>query len=70
MPDETKHGPQSRIECTEFELLLSEALDGDGQLTPARRESFDAHRRICSVCGPLFADVQAGQQWLKSLEAG
>ena len=68
MPDETKHGPQSRIECTEFELLLSEALDGDGQLTPARRESFDAHRRICSVCGPLFADVQAGQQWLKSLE--
>jgi hypothetical protein len=69
MPDETKHGPQSRVECTEFELLLSDALDGDGQLSAARRESFDAHRRICAVCGPLFADVQAGQQWLKSLEA-
>ena len=63
MPDEIKHG----IECTEFEALLSDALEG--QLSPARRESFEAHRRVCAVCGPLFADVQAGQQWLRSLEA-
>ncbi len=65
MPDEFKHG----IECTEFEALLSDALDGDGQLSPARRESFEAHRRVCAICGPMFADVQAGQQWLRSLEA-
>jgi len=65
MPEETKHG----IECTEFETLLSEALDGDGQLSPARKESFEAHRRVCAICGPLFADVQAGQRWLRSLEA-
>ena len=65
MPEETKHG----MECTEFEALLSEAMDRDGQLSPARRESFDAHRRVCAVCGPLFAEVQAGQQWLRSLEA-
>src|SRR5208282_2767454 len=65
MPDEFKHG----VECTEFEALLSDALDGDGQLSPARRESFEAHRRVCAICGPLFADVQAGQQWLRSLEA-
>ncbi|MGO9404384.1 MAG: anti-sigma factor family protein [Terriglobales bacterium] len=64
MPDEFKHG----IECAEFETLLSEALDGDGQLSPARKESFEAHRRVCAICGPLFADVQAGQQWLRSLE--
>src|ERR1700722_18379866 len=64
MPDETKNG----IECTGFEALLSEAMDGDGQLTPARKESFDAHRRICRTCGPLFADVEAGRQWLRSLE--
>jgi hypothetical protein len=64
MPEETKHG----MECTEFEALLSEAMDGDGQLSPARRESFDAHRRVCGVCGPLFADAQAGRQWLRSLE--
>ena len=63
MPGETKRG----IECTEFETLLSDALDGDGQLSPARKESFEAHRRVCAICGPLFADVQAGQQWLRAL---
>lgn len=65
MPEETKHG----VECTEFEALLSDALDGEGRLSPALRERFEAHRRVCGICGPLFADVQAGQQWLRSLEA-
>ncbi len=65
MPDEFKHG----IECAEFEALLSDALDGEGQLSPARKEAFEAHRRVCAICGPLFADVQAGQQWLRELEA-
>jgi len=64
MAGELKHG----MECTEFEALLSEAMDGDGQLSEARKESFDAHRRICAVCGPLFAEVQAGREWLRSLE--
>src|SRR5580658_7482941 len=71
MPDQTKHG----MECAEFEALLSDAIDiasanaDSSQLSPARRQSFDAHRRVCAVCGPLFAEVQAGQQWLRSLEA-
>jgi len=64
MPGETKHG----IECAEFEALLSEVLDDDRPLSPARKESFDAHRRICAVCGPMFAEVQAGQQWLRTLK--
>lgn len=64
MPGETEHG----IGCSEFETLLCEALDGDGQLSGARKESFEAHRRVCEVCGPLFADAQAGRQWLRSLE--
>ncbi|MGB8012973.1 MAG: hypothetical protein WCF68_15275 [Terriglobales bacterium] len=55
------------MECSEFEALLSEALDGDGQLSPARKQSFEAHRRVCAVCGPLFAEAQAGQQWLRTL---
>src|SRR6202165_5394477 len=63
MPGETKHG----IECTEFEALLMDALDGDGQLSAARKESFEAHRRVCEICGPMFAEVQAGRQWLRAL---
>jgi hypothetical protein len=62
MPEESKHG----IECSEFEALLTDALEG--QLSEARKQSFEAHRRVCSICGPLFADVQAGQQWLRALE--
>jgi len=65
MPEETKR----EMECTEFEALLGDALDGDGQLSGARKESFEAHRRVCAICGPLFAEVQAGQKWLRSLEA-
>jgi len=68
MPGETKHG----IECAEFEALLSEVLDFDGdddqQLSPARKESFDAHRRVCKVCGPMFVEAKAGQQWLRALK--
>jgi len=67
MPEERKHG----MECTEFEALLSDALDGDGQLSPGLtskdRESFEAHRRVCGISGPLFPEGQAGQQWLRSL---
>src|ERR1700674_2900432 len=63
MPGETKHG----IECTEFEALLTDALDGDGQLSSAQKESFDAHRRVCEICGPLFAEVQTGRQLLRAL---
>jgi len=62
MPGETKHG----VECTEFEALLTDALEG--QLSAARKESFEAHRRVCGICGPMFSDVQAGQRWLRSLE--
>jgi Putative zinc-finger len=62
MLEETKHGSA----CSEFEALLMDALEG--QLTGARKESFEAHRRACEVCGPLFADVEAGRLWLRSLE--
>ena len=61
MPGEIKHG----IECTEFETLLSEVLDG--QLTGAGKERFGAHAKVCPLCGPLFADAQAGQKWLRSI---
>ncbi len=63
MVNEMKH----RMECAEFEALLSEALDGDGRVSAARQRSFDAHRRECAVCGPMFAEAQAGRQWLRTL---
>jgi hypothetical protein len=62
MADEIQPG----IECTEFEALLTEAIEGP--LSGARKESFEAHRTTCAVCGLLFADAQAGRQWLRSLE--
>jgi hypothetical protein len=51
--------------CHEFDGLLSDALDG--VLTGARLDGFQAHARACSVCGPLFAEVEAGRNWLKDL---
>ena len=61
MPGESKNGMQ----CAEFETLLSEALDET--LTGTRLESFQAHGRLCSICGPLLAEADAGRRWLKSL---
>ena len=61
MPDQTNNGMQ----CHEFDGLVSDALDG--VLTGTRLEGFQAHARSCSVCGPLFAEVEAGRNWLKDL---
>jgi hypothetical protein len=61
MPDHTSHGMQ----CHEFDSLVSDALDG--VLTGAQLDTFHAHARTCSACGPLLADVTAGRNWLKDL---
>ena len=61
MPGETHNGMQ----CSEFEALLFDALDR--QLTGADEERFRAHARVCAKCGPMFAEIEAGQHWLKSL---
>jgi hypothetical protein len=61
MPDQTSHGMQ----CHEFDGLVSDALDG--VLTGAQLDTFHAHARTCSACGPLFAEVEAGRNWLKNL---
>ena len=64
-PGQNRGGRGPQVECAEFEALISDALEG--RLSPARRESFEAHRRVCAVCGPLFAEVQAGHEWLRTL---
>jgi Putative zinc-finger len=52
--------------CSEFDALLTEALDGT--LSGEKLERFQVHARACSVCGPLFAEIDAGRRLLHSLE--
>src|SRR6202167_5610045 len=66
MPDHTnKSNPSNGMQCHEFDALLSDAADG--VLTGAQLDTFHAHARSCSACGPLLADVTAGRNWLKDL---
>src|SRR6202795_4173958 len=53
------------MQAQKFDGLLTHALDG--VLTGVQLDRFQAHSRTCSVCGPLFAEVQAGRNWLKDL---
>src|ERR1700757_3509409 len=64
MPDHTSNGMQ----CNEFDLLLSDALDGI--LTGSGLDRFQAHARSCEACGPLLAEAEAGRNWLKGLTEG
>jgi putative zinc finger protein len=61
MPDHTSNGMQ----CNEFDLLLSDALDG--VLSGAGLDRFRAHARTCKTCGPLLEEAEAGRTWLKGL---
>src|SRR6202163_1199548 len=64
MPDLTSNGMQ----CNEFDLLLSDALDG--VLSGSGLDRFQAHARSCKACGPLLAEAEAGRNWLKGLTEG
>jgi hypothetical protein len=61
MPDHTSNGMQ----CNEFDLLLSDALDG--VLSGSGLDRFQAHARTCKTCGPLLGEAEAGRTWLKGL---
>lgn len=63
MQDETT---MRQMSCTEFEALLTDALDGT--LTPEAASRFEQHRAGCQLCEPLFAETKAGLSWLRSLE--
>ena len=57
---------QNGMQCSEFDALLTEALDGT--VAGAKLERFRGHAAVCSVCGPLFAEVDAGRRLLMSLQ--
>jgi Putative zinc-finger len=65
MPDHTHNPSGNAMQCNEFDALLSDALDGI--LKGERLERFQAHARVCQICGPLFAEAEAGHNWLKEL---
>jgi len=54
------------MQCTEFDALLSQAIDGT--LSGERLTAFEAHGRECKMCGPLLQEAEAGRSWLKSLD--
>lgn len=62
MSGETKYGMQ----CTEFDALLADALDG--QLTGEKMAGFERHKTECATCGAMFAEAEAGLNWLQTLE--
>jgi hypothetical protein len=62
MLDHTSNGMQ----CNEFDSRLTDALDN--VLSGTALDSFHAHARSCKACGQLFAEAEAGRNWLKGLE--
>ncbi|HUO24956.1 MAG TPA: zf-HC2 domain-containing protein [Candidatus Aquilonibacter sp.] len=69
MPDHTenlnKGAAGTPLQCHEFDAVLTDALDGI--LHGPQLDRFQAHARTCAACGPLFAEAEAGRNWLKSL---
>jgi len=59
---EERHNP---MQCTEFEALLTEAIDGT--LAAPEMERARAHASACDLCGPLFALAQEGRTMLRGL---
>src|SRR5438067_596073 len=55
----------NRMSCSEFDALLSQAIDGT--LAGDRLSEFENHARVCKLCGPLLHEAEAGRSWLKSL---
>jgi hypothetical protein len=60
---------QNELQCSQFEALLADALDGErSSLTADVRQAFDAHGKTCPLCGPLWIETQQGMLLLRSLE--
>ena len=53
------------MQCTEFDALLSDALDQT--LTGPKLESFQAHARGCRGLRAVAGGSGAGQRWLQEL---
>jgi Putative zinc-finger len=54
------------VDCTEFEVLLADALDG--RLDATQIERFDSHLELCPRCAPMFGEAKLGQSWMQTLK--
>jgi hypothetical protein len=57
--------PQPGMQCSQFEALLAEAIDGT--LKAEDKQAFEAHRVSCEICGPLFTETEEGMLLLHAL---
>ena len=57
---------QNGMQCSQFEAILAEALDG--ALDEQQLAGFRAHAASCPDCGPMFAFAQQGLGALRSLQ--
>jgi Putative zinc-finger len=57
---------QNTVQCSQFEVLLSDALDGI--LPEEISRAFEDHAAICPSCGPMLAEARQGMLWLQGLE--
>jgi Putative zinc-finger len=57
---------QNSMQCSHFEALMSDALDG--ALQQEARQAFESHAETCPACGPMLAEARQGMLWLRSLE--
>jgi hypothetical protein len=55
----------SDMQCSEFDALLSDALDK--VLTGPKAQAFQSHASSCPICGPLLAEAESGKHWLEQL---
>ena len=56
----------NEMQCSEFEALLTDALDGI--LKGGGLLRFQSHRQSCALCSVMFAEAEAGKTWLHALE--
>lgn len=61
MAEELQHGMQ----CAEFDALLTDALDG--VLGGPKLVRFNLHKSGCSACSEMFAEAEAGMNFLQAL---
>lgn len=57
---------QNSVQCSQFEVLLSDALDGI--LPEEVSRAFEDHAATCPACGPMLAEARQGMLLLQALE--